>query len=95
LDATRRADGLVVGLKYIPDPIRAARELEIITYLSQPNLRVDGRNHCIPVLDCFPHPDQGIFIVMPWLQNFIETPLFGVSDVVDMLDQLLEVGANP
>lgn len=62
-------------------------------FLSADELQSDPQNHCNPLLDTFPHSNDpnGIFVVAPWLANFVHVPLQAVSDVVDMLKQLLEV----
>lgn len=61
--------------------------------LSSVTLRDHPRNHCVPILDTFQdNEDPSIsYIVMPFLNLFDRPPLERVSDVVDLVDQLLEV----
>lgn len=93
LDAKRESDGLVVAIKWIPRAEHTRLELDVMHFLAGEELRSDPHNHCNPLLDTFPHPHDpnGVFSVTPWLANFVYAPLQAVSEVVDMLGQLLEV----
>lgn len=62
-------------------------------FLSSPDMLADPQNHCNPLLETFTNPEDpnGIFIVMPWLNDIIIHPLAYVHDVVDMMLQTFEV----
>ncbi|KZV89756.1 hypothetical protein EXIGLDRAFT_721074 [Exidia glandulosa HHB12029] len=94
IDATQLSSGRTVAIKWVPHAENTRSELEIMRFLSSPELKDsdDPRNHCNPVLDTFTHPDNpnGIFIVTPWLAGFVFVPIDSVCEVVDMLSQLLE-----
>ncbi|EJD37665.1 hypothetical protein AURDEDRAFT_73048 [Auricularia subglabra TFB-10046 SS5] len=52
----RRADGTAVAIKWIPDALHTANELDIMRYLSSDELQADPRCHTLPLLDTFSHP---------------------------------------
>ena len=61
--------------------------------LSSGDLLNDPRNHSVPVLDLFPDDqDPSIsYMVMPFLRDPDDPELEKVSDVIDLIDQVLEV----
>lgn len=68
-------------------------ESSIAALFSSELLRLDRRNHCVPILDTFPDDDdpQISYIVMPFLRLIDDPPFEFVNDVVDFADQILEV----
>ena len=62
-------------------------------FFSDYERRHDQHNHCVPVLDSFEDPrDYHLaYIVMPFLRSIDSPPLEVISDVIDIVDQLLEV----
>ena len=83
-------DGKLVLLKRIATD---SQELRIAKYFSSADLRVDSRNHCVPVLDILPDPDDTnkSYIVMPFLRYINEPPFESVENILDCGQQLLEV----
>ena len=70
-----------------------SEELRIARLFSEYSHRENQQNHCVPVLDTFEDPmdNRLAYIVMPFLHN-IDRPSFEfVTDIADMVDQLLEV----
>lgn len=94
MDATSQNDGRMVCIKRLTND---SPELEIATFFSQPHLRSDPRNHCVPVLDSFRDEiDQTIsYMVMPFLRRMDNPPFETVGDVVDFADQVIEVRRLP
>ncbi|EJD48797.1 hypothetical protein AURDEDRAFT_60604 [Auricularia subglabra TFB-10046 SS5] len=92
IDARRVSDEKAVAIKWVPHADHTRHELSVMQLLSSDQLRRDPRNCCNPLLDTFPHPDQGlgIFLVTPWLTDFTYVPVTTVGEVLDMLLQLTE-----
>ena len=90
IDATRQSDGRVVVIKRVN---KSTSELGIATYLSQPHLREDPRNHAVPILDSFDDDNDATiaYIVMPLLRSMDDPPFNLVHDILDFVDQVLEV----
>jgi len=82
-------DGVLVYLKRVKT---GDNESRIATMLSQPPLRNDPRNHCVPILDVFQDDqDETIsYMVMPFLRLFDKPAFELVGEVVDFVDQILE-----
>ncbi|EJD41714.1 hypothetical protein AURDEDRAFT_68349 [Auricularia subglabra TFB-10046 SS5] len=85
LHARCEADGMTVAIKWIPKRYANRNEVDILAFLSSPEMQADARNHCYPLLDSFPHPTDpnGVFMVTPWLFDFTLMPLNHVNEVVD------------
>ncbi|KZV79517.1 hypothetical protein EXIGLDRAFT_586319, partial [Exidia glandulosa HHB12029] len=92
IDARREVDDAQVAIKWIPHAEHTRDEFAIHQFVSTPAMQADPRNHCNPLLDSFPHPTipDGIFVVMPWLDDIIGLPLEHVNEVVDMMLQVFE-----
>ncbi|KZV99363.1 hypothetical protein EXIGLDRAFT_640536 [Exidia glandulosa HHB12029] len=92
IDARRELDDSQVAIKWIPHAPHTRDEFAVHEFVSTPEMRADPRNHCNPLLDSFPHPSNpdGVFIVMPWLDDIIGLPLEHVNEVVDMMLQTFE-----
>lgn len=93
IDATRTSDGKLVYIKKIrPD----SQELELMRYLSSPELLQDPHNHCVPLLDVIydPSDPETCFIVMPYLRYISYPPFELVEDMLECIDQILEVGVT-
>lgn len=91
MDATRLSDGAYVTLKIIR-PSLHPYELEIGQYFSSESLRADPANHCVPIYDVIPIPeDQRVIIVMPLLRDYVSPPFCTFGEVVECLRQLFEV----
>jgi serine/threonine protein kinase len=96
MDATRSMDGEQVMLKSIP-VIRGRHELELTRRLSSPELRLEPRNHCVPLLDTLDLPgayDQKL-IVMPFLRPFDEPHFRTYGEFVAFFIQMCEVSQPP
>lgn len=91
IDATRIPDGCLVCIKRVRT---GSEEARLVSKLSQPELRGDSRNHCVPVLDQFEDPDDPSisYVIMPFLRPFDDPPFETVLDLMDFVTQLLEVG---
>lgn len=90
LDATRMSHGTLVYLKRTPSD---SPELQVASYLSSELLRLDPRNHCVPLLDILQDPlnPDTAFMVMPFLRYITSPPFEVVGDILACIDQILEV----
>ncbi|KAI0771522.1 kinase-like domain-containing protein [Trametes elegans] len=89
IDATRMTDGRLVSIKKVA---ANSPELELVTFLSSPEMRLDSRNHSVPILDVLQNTDEPDtrYIVMPYL-TYIDEPNFEiVEDMLDFGEQILE-----
>ncbi|KZS89822.1 hypothetical protein SISNIDRAFT_385705, partial [Sistotremastrum niveocremeum HHB9708] len=89
MDATRISDNRTVILKFTPTE---TQELPIWQFLTSPVLQKDTRNHCVPLLDIHPLPDNDDYAVavMPLLVLFNYVPLQTMGEVFACLYHLLE-----
>jgi hypothetical protein len=89
MDGRTTANGAFVVIQLVTDQ----REVDIISLLSSNELRSDPRNHCVPILDIIPVPEDPdtTLIVKPLTQDFWRPPLETVDEFVEFLDQVLEV----
>ncbi|TDL21468.1 hypothetical protein BD410DRAFT_749596 [Rickenella mellea] len=89
LDATRTIDGERVVIKVVPS---SSNELRIARSLTTADKLQDPRNHCVPILDHFPDAADASkhFMVMPMLRNFEDPPFVFVSEVLDLVEQILQ-----
>ncbi|KZV79516.1 hypothetical protein EXIGLDRAFT_846440 [Exidia glandulosa HHB12029] len=91
IDARRVSDDALVAIKWIPDAEHTRDEIDIMRFLTSPEMLQDPDNHCVPLLTTFTNPDMpdGVFTVTPWLADLHGVPLENVNDVVDMMLQTL------
>ncbi|KAI0676775.1 kinase-like domain-containing protein [Trametes maxima] len=89
IDATRVSDGKLVYLKKVAS---TSLELDLARYFSTEELRQDPRNHCVPLLDVIPHPDDPTvsFMVMPFLRYVNRPPFETIEDMFECGEQILE-----
>ncbi|KAJ7664368.1 kinase-like domain-containing protein, partial [Mycena polygramma] len=88
IDATRIHDGRKVVLKCVPTD---EEEISIIRYLNSPSMRLDPRNHTIPLLDSFPMPESPwTFLVMPYGRRFNYPPFHCRNEFLEAMTQFLE-----
>ncbi|KZT41079.1 hypothetical protein SISSUDRAFT_1117906 [Sistotremastrum suecicum HHB10207 ss-3] len=89
MDATRLSDNRTVILKITPT---STKELPIWQYLTSPALLQDSRNHCVPILDVHPLPDddESAITVMPLLIIFNIVPFQTMGEIYSCLYHLLE-----
>ena len=90
MDAIRISDNSVVIIKEVK---ANSGEIRLGKYLSEPELREDEDNHCVPILDDFHdegEPDMDFF-VMPLLRPFDDPPFYSVKEVADFMEQTLRV----
>lgn len=80
IDATWMSDGTLVYLKRTPSD---SQELQIASYLSSQALRLDPRNHCVPLLDILQDPlnPDTAFMVIPFLRYKTSPPFEVVGDI--------------
>ncbi|KAG6848030.1 hypothetical protein H0H93_004070 [Arthromyces matolae] len=92
-DATKR-DGSYVVLKIIDGTLQSARdELTMVRFLSSPDLSINPRNRCVPILEVIP-PMEGSnvsFLVMPLLFDIDRAPFETIGEAVEYFRQLFEV----
>ena len=70
-------------------------EVEIGRYFSSESLQADPANHCVPIYDVIPIPDeQRVIIVMPLLRDYVSPSFFTFGEVVECFRQLFEVRFN-
>lgn len=92
IDARRTSDGKLVYLKKIrPD----SQELEILRYISSPELVQHPQNHCVPLLDVIydPSDPETCFVVMPYLRYIDHPPFELVEDMMEFGEVILEVSS--
>jgi len=89
LDAVRISDNKDVVIKRTP---ANTTEVAIGQYLSSPALGADPANHCVPIYDTFPDPQDGdfVFIVMPLLRRWHDPQFRTIGEFLAFVDQLLE-----
>ncbi|EJD41431.1 hypothetical protein AURDEDRAFT_138671 [Auricularia subglabra TFB-10046 SS5] len=92
VDAQREEDGMIVAIKWAPAMAHTRNEVDVLQFVSTPDMLADPRNHCNPLLDSFPNPNDpnGVLIVTPWLFDFYSLPIFYVNELVDFMLQLFE-----
>ena len=92
LDATRISDGEMVILKRVTISVHPF-EREIAEYFSSKELKMNPRNHCVPIYAVLEPPGDpdDILLVMPLLRLFYNPPLYTVGELVDFLTQIFEV----
>ena len=95
LDATRMSDGKMVLLKKVNTDIHP-HEVEISRFLSSEGLASDPRNHCVPLLDVLPDPNEEhtAMLVLPLLRSYDSPGFVTVGEVVACLQQLIEVSMS-
>ncbi|KAL1937554.1 hypothetical protein VTO73DRAFT_13049 [Trametes versicolor] len=89
IDARCTSDGKLVYLKKIrPD----SQELEILRYISSPDMVQHPQNHCVPLLDVIydPSDPETCFIVMPYLRYIDHPPFELVEDMMEFGEVILE-----
>ena len=93
IDATRISDGKLVTIKCLPTD---GLEIRIGLMLGTPPLSEDPANHSVPILDTFEDATnpQVSYIVMPLLRDFDNPPFESGEDVLELGEQLLEVGLS-
>ena len=81
---------MTVAIKRAP---KGTAEVQIGRFFHSPELRSNPENHCVPILDTFPHPhrDDVVFVVMPLLRRWDDPLLQTVGEMMDTMLQLLEV----
>ncbi|CAK5263623.1 unnamed protein product [Mycena citricolor] len=91
MDATRTVDSAPILLKYI---CRTSHPYEssIGQFFSEPQRASDPRNHCIPILDVLPDPEEKDreILVMPRFTGLYAPPFDTVGEVLDCFRQLFE-----
>lgn len=93
IDATRVSDDKLVYLKKIhPD----SEELQLLRYLSSPEMLQDPHNHCVPLLDVIHDlsDPQTCFVAMPYLRYIDYPHPEFVEDMLEYGEQILEVGVT-
>lgn len=92
LDATRASDGARVTLKLI-NTRDHPHEIDIARYFSSSQTVAASANHCVPVYDVLPIPDEEdkAIIVMPLLRSYTHPPFGTFGEVVECVRQLFEV----
>ncbi|KAF5379390.1 hypothetical protein D9615_006640 [Tricholomella constricta] len=92
MDATRQHDGAKVVMKIVDT---SAEEIQIIQYLTSPELLRDPRNRTVPLLDVLhlPDNDSQALIVMPQLLQFDRLPFRRVGEIFEAIYQYLQASA--
>ncbi|KAF7315509.1 Protein kinase domain-containing protein [Mycena indigotica] len=89
MDATRVSDNKKVVLKRFLTT--NSREVTIHRYLDSPQLRVDPRNHTIPLLDVIVMPDTPwSFLVTPYSREIDYPPFHCRLEFVECMTQFIE-----
>ncbi len=92
MDARRKSDGAIVGLKKVARE-DSSQEINIGRLFSSGVLVGDRRNHCVPVLEVLESPElSGMsIVVMPLLRLYNDPSLQTVGEAVEFFSQLIEV----
>ena len=92
LDGTRLSDGAYVALKIVRRS-ENPEEVEIAQFLTSEPLRSDCSNHCVPIYDTLPVPDDGdlVIMVMPLLRSYTSPAFNTVGEVLECFRQIFEV----
>ena len=92
LDGTRLSDGAHVALKIVRRS-KNPEEVEIAQYLTSEPLRSDPCNHCVPIYDTLPVPDEDdlVIMVMPLLRSYTSPAFNTVGEVLECFRQIFEV----
>ncbi|KAI0045017.1 hypothetical protein FA95DRAFT_1561583 [Auriscalpium vulgare] len=78
----------LVCIKYMP---ASSMGLRYGMILDAPHLRVDPRNHAVPVFEMFPNYDGTMaYTVLPFLQSVELTQLRSTEQILDFVSQLLQ-----
>lgn len=74
-----------------------SEELQLLQYLSSPEMLQDPHNHCVPLLDVIydPSDPQMCFVAMPYLRYIDHPPFEFVEDMLEFGEHILEVGPEP
>ncbi|KAJ7144694.1 kinase-like domain-containing protein [Mycena filopes] len=91
MDATRLSDGAFVALKKIRSS-KNPEEVKICSMLTAEPLGSDPHNHCVPVYEVLPVPDNTdlVLIVMPLLFNWRTPKFHTVGEIIDFFGQAIE-----
>ena len=92
LDGTRLSDGTHVALKIVRRS-ENPEEVEIAQFLTSEPLQSDPSNHCVPIYDTLPVPDDDdlVIMVMPLLRKYTSPPFCTVGEVMECCRQIFEV----
>ncbi|KAH9851078.1 kinase-like domain-containing protein [Lenzites betulinus] len=85
LDA-KTSSGELVAIKRLENYAQEIEIAQFVTALKHPH------NHCVPVIDIFPDPDEPewYFMVMPYLRPFDDPEFELIGEVVEFIRQMLE-----
>ncbi|KAK0188107.1 hypothetical protein F5146DRAFT_1226443 [Armillaria mellea] len=91
MDAKEIATGRLVAMKIIRQKENPF-ELVIGTLLTSEEKSLDSRNHCVPILQTLPIPDQDghVIIVMPYLQQWYHPKFRTVGEGIQFFGEMLE-----
>ncbi|KAJ3813042.1 hypothetical protein F5876DRAFT_36009 [Lentinula aff. lateritia] len=90
MDGIRISDNEPVMLKTV-SRITHPQEVRIGLYFSNKDMASDPRNHCVPIYDVFPVPNNEMdIIVMPVLRPFDNPEFDTVGEVIAFIQQLFE-----
>jgi hypothetical protein len=94
LDGTRLSDGKYVALKRVKKTDHP-HEVDIAQFFSSEPLAGEIANHCVPIYDVLPVPDdeESVIIVMPLLGDYTEPPFDTIGETVECFRQLFEVSS--
>ncbi|KAI0827732.1 hypothetical protein BC628DRAFT_153450 [Trametes gibbosa] len=83
----RSADGELVAIKHLQNK---GQEIEIAGFLTSAK---HPNNHCIPIMDLFPDPEEPnfSFMVMPYLRPFNNPEFELIVEVAEFIRQMLEI----
>ncbi|KAI0355226.1 hypothetical protein OH77DRAFT_1504459 [Trametes cingulata] len=91
MDAVRVKDGEVVALKQVERSL-CPYEVGIGTMFSTEPLRLDPKNHCVPIYDVLQSPldEDTVILVMPFLWPYKDVRFATVGEAVECIRQLFE-----
>ncbi|KAJ7782459.1 hypothetical protein DFH07DRAFT_900876 [Mycena maculata] len=91
MDATRISDGTFVTLKPLDTTVHP-HEIPIGLWFSEEPQASDPSNHCVPILEVLPVPDEPNrqIIVMPFLSSYDKPRFDTFGEVIEFLRQIFQ-----
>ncbi|KIJ18458.1 hypothetical protein PAXINDRAFT_167058 [Paxillus involutus ATCC 200175] len=91
LDGTRLSDGEYVALKRVKKTDHP-HEVDIAQFFSSAPLAGEIANHCVPIHEVLPIPDEeeSVLIIMPLLGDYTEPHFDTIGETVECFRQLFE-----
>ena len=89
------SDGKMVMLKKVNTETHP-HEVENSQFLSSEGFASDPRNHCVPLLEVLPDPEEDhiVILVLPLLRSYADPHFLTIGEVIACLQQLIRVSRS-